>query len=63
MEPSFKEGGRSSPQTVTKFNQGVSGRQRKQEGTFVDFKKLETPPDNDLKLMVNVSFRLRMIMN
>ena len=52
MEPSFKEGGRSSPQTVMDFNQDVrvSGRKRKREGTFVDFKKLETPPDNDFEI-------------
>ena len=52
MEQSFKEGGRSSPQTVTEFNQGASGgsRKRKREGTFIDFKKLETPPDNDFKI-------------
>ena len=49
MEQS-KEGGRSSPQTVMEFNQGVSGCKRKREGTFVDFKKLETPPDNDFEI-------------
>ena len=57
MEKSCKEGGRSSPQTVMEFNQDtqgvsdrVSGRKRKREGTLVDFKKLETPPDNDFKI-------------
>ena len=50
MEQPFKEGGRSSPQNVTEFNQGLSGCKRKQEGTFVDFKKLETPPDNDFEI-------------
>ena len=49
MEPSFKEGGRSSLQTVTEFNQGASWK-HKQEGTFIDFKKLETPPDNDFEI-------------
>ena len=49
MEQSYKEGGRSSSlQTVMEFNQGVSGRKRKQEGMFVNFKKLETLPDNKL---------------
>ena len=28
----------------------VSGRKRKWEGTFVNFKKLETPPDNDFEI-------------
>ena len=50
MEQSFKEGGRSSPQTVTEFNQGAPSQKRKQEGTFINFKKLETPPDNDFEI-------------
>ena len=58
MEKSFEEGGRSSPQTVMEFNQVPSvndgnenrSRKRKREGTFVDFKKLETPPDNDFEI-------------
>ena len=49
MEQS-KEGGRSSPQTVMEFNQGAPSWKRKQEGTFIDFKKLETPPDNDFEI-------------
>ena len=60
MEPSFKEGGRSSsPQTVTEFNQvsvdDNDGKQNqnwkhKREGTFIDFKNLEIPPDNDFEI-------------
>ena len=57
MEPSFKEGGRSSPQTVTEFNQvslndnGKNRNQkRKREQTLINFKKLETPPDNDFEI-------------
>ena len=52
MEKSFEKRGRSSPQTVMEFNQGASSgsRKRKQEGTFIDFKKLETPPDNDFEI-------------
>ena len=50
IEPSSKEGRRSSsPQTVMEFNQDVSfndngswNQKRKREGTFIDFKKLET---------------------
>ena len=50
MEQS-KEGGRLFPQTVTEFNQGASSgsRKRKREGTFIDFKTFETPPDNDFE--------------
>ena len=52
MEPSSKEGGRSSLQTVTEFNQGASSGnwKRKQEGTFINFKKLGTPIDNDFEI-------------
>ena len=51
MEKSFKEGGRSSLQTVMEFNQGASGSpKQKRKGTFIDFKKLETPPDNDFEI-------------
>ena len=58
MEQPFKEGGRSSLQTVMDFNQVPSvddgkenqSRKRKREGIFVDFKKLETPPDNDFEI-------------
>ena len=58
MEQSFKEGGRSSPQTVMDFNQVApfaddgknQSRKRKRKGTFINFKKLETPPDNDFEI-------------
>ena len=51
MAPSFKEGGRSSLQTDTEFNQGASGScKQKRKGTFINFKKLETPPDNDFEI-------------
>ena len=60
MEPSFTEGGISSSlQTVMGFNQVFvddnDGKQnqnwkRKQEETFINLKKLETPPDNDFEI-------------
>ena len=58
MKQSFKEGGRSSPQTVTEFNQGAPSRKRKLEGTFINFKKLETPPDNDFEIDSECFFQI-----
>ena len=54
MEPSATEGKRSSSlQTITEFshvNANSNKRKRKSEATFVDFKELKTPVDNEIEI-------------
>lgn len=48
--PLISDGGRSLPQTVTEFKSVNNKQKQKREGTFIDFKKLETAPDNNFEI-------------
>ena len=68
MEPLIKEGGRSLPQTVMTMNnfdcndndnRNINCKQKQEEkGTFIDFKNLESPSDDDFDIDRNPSLHL-----